>query len=137
MTGEELRRMTVDWLEAWDRFDLDAVTALFSEDAVFETWGGVRIEGRENIRRVWKNWFEAGGFRFTAESVVADGDTGTVVFPWRYEGPAKCFGGRTEKRRGIDLLRFRDGRITEKITYTKTTIEVEGKRISLTHGEDA
>jgi hypothetical protein len=67
--------------------------------------------------------------------MVIDEETSTVAFPWLYEGPAKCFEGKNEKRRGIDLIRFKDGSITEKITYTKTSIEVEGRRITLTSGE--
>ena len=35
------------------RHDLDKVLALFSDEAVFETWTGIRIEGRENIRKAW------------------------------------------------------------------------------------
>lgn len=72
MTREEIASTLDGWLEAWNRHDLDGVLALFSDDAVFETWAGIRIEGRENIR---------------------------------------------------------------KITYTKTSIEVEGRRITLTSGE--
>ena len=135
MTRDEIARTMDGWLEAWDRHDLDEVVALFSEEAVFETWTGLRIVGRENIRKAWKEWFEAGGFRFVSEDIVIDEDSQTVVFPWVYKGPAKCFEGKNEKRRGIDLIRFEGGLITEKITYTKTSLEVEGKRITLTSGE--
>ncbi len=135
MTRDELARTMEGWLEAWDRHDLDEVIGLFSEEAVFETWTGLRIVGKENIRKAWKDWFEAGGFRFVSEDIVIDEESQTVVFPWIYEGPAKCFEGRTEKRRGIDLIRFEGGLITEKITYSKTSLEVEGRRITLTSGE--
>ena len=135
MTRKEIASAIEEWLAAWDRHDLDEVIALFSEDAVFETWTGMRVEGIENIRKAWAEWIEEGGFRFISGGVIIDEDSQTVVFPWRYEGPAKCFGGKMEKRRGIDLIRFEDGRITEKITYTKTSLEVEGRRITLTPGE--
>ena len=135
MTREEIASALEGWLSAWDRYDLDRVVALFSDDAVFETWSGMRIKGRENIRKAWEEWFEAGGFRFVSEDVVIDEDRQIVVFPWVYEGLAKCFGGKKEKRRGIDLIRFEGGLITVKITYTKTSLEVEGRRITLTSGE--
>jgi len=135
MTREELAGAVEKWLRAWNRHDLDEVMALFDEKAVFETWAGLRIEGRENIRKAWKEWFGAGGFSFTSEETVLDEEAQTVVFPWLYAGPAKCFGGKMEKRRGIDLIRFRDGMVIEKITYTKTSLEVEGRRITLTSGE--
>jgi ketosteroid isomerase-like protein len=131
---DEIARTIEEWLSAWGRHDLDEVIALFSEDAVFETWTGMRIEGRENIRKAWAEWFEAGGFRFISEDVVIDEDSQTVAFPWIYEGPAKCFEGKMEKRRGIDLIRFEDGLITEKITYSKTSLEVEGRKITLKSG---
>ena len=135
MTRDEIAQTIEKWLAAWDRHDLSEVIALFSEDAVFETWTGMRVEGRENIRKAWDDWFEVGGFRFVSEDVVIDEDRQTVVFAWIYEGPAKYFGGKMEKRRGIDLIRFENGLITTKITYTKTSLEVEGRRITLTSGE--
>jgi len=135
LTRDELAAAIERWLEAWGRYDLEGVTGLFAEDGVFETWTGLRIEGRDNIRKAWKEWFESGGFRFVAEMLVVDEGSQSVAFSWLYEGPAKCFDGRTEKRRGIDLIRFRDGSIAEKITYTKTSLEVEGRRITLTPGE--
>ena len=131
MTRDEMAQVLETWLEAWDRHDLDEVTALFAEDAVFETWTGLRIVGRENIHKAWKDWFESGGFRFVSENMVIDEKAGMAVFPWVYEGPSKCFGGKQERRRGIDLIRFKGGLIAEKITYTKTSFEVEGSRISL------
>lgn len=135
MDRHEIRTKMEKWLVAWNRHDLDEVVALFSETAVFETWAGLRIEGRESIREAWSEWFGAGGFSFDSEDMIIDEAAQTVVFPWVYEGPAKCFDGRIERRRGIDLIRFRDGMIAEKITYTKTSLEVEGRRITLTSGE--
>ena len=135
MKRDELSRTIEKWLSAWDRHDLDEVMSLFGEDAVFETWTGMKVVGRENIRKAWAEWFETGGFRFISEAIVIDEQEQTVVFPWIYEGPAKCFEGKIEKRRGIDLLRFADGLIAEKATWTKTSLEVEGRRITLTSGE--
>jgi hypothetical protein len=135
MTRKEIESTMERWLDAWDRHDLEGVADLFEKNAVFETWTGLKIEGRDNIRKAWEKWFDAGGFRFISEEMVIDELNQIVVFPWLYEGPAKCFGGKTEKRRGIDLIRFENGLITEKVTYTKTTLEVEGRRITLTSGE--
>ena len=135
MTRTEIERIMNDWLAAWNRHDLEEVMSLFSDDAVFETWTGLRISGRENIRKAWAEWFAAGGFSFTSLDMVIDPESGTVVFPWLYEGPAKCFAGKIEKRKGIDLIKFEDGLIVEKVTWTKTTIEVEGKRVTLTSGD--
>ena len=39
--------------------------------------------------------------------------------------------GKLETRRGVDVLHFKDGKIIKKLTYSKTTIEIEGKRVAL------
>ena len=35
-----------------------------------------------------------------------------------------------KKRRGIDVLHFKDGKIINKLTYSKTTIDIDGERVS-------
>ena len=42
------------------------------------------------------------------------------------------FEGKHESRRGVDVLHFKDGKIIEKLTYCKTSIEIAGQRVSLT-----
>ena len=39
--------------------------------------------------------------------------------------------GQPETRRGVDALTFRDGLIIEKLTYSKTTLEIDGQRVGL------
>jgi ketosteroid isomerase-like protein len=125
------------WLIAWDEHDLDGVMALFAEDAVFESWSGSRIAGRERIRAAWRDWFDARPpFRFEREALIIDEGAGEAVYAWRYEGPALdgARGARLEKRRGIDLIRFEGGLIKEKTTYTKTVLERDGGRVTLRPG---
>jgi ketosteroid isomerase-like protein len=122
------------WLACWDRRDLEGVMALFAPEAVFESWSGVRIAGRERIREAWRGWFASEpGFRFEREDLLIDEEAGEAVFAWLYVGPplGEAEGERIERRRGIDLIRFRDGLITEKTTYTKTVLERDGGRIFL------
>jgi steroid delta-isomerase-like uncharacterized protein len=122
------------WLIAWDEHDLDGVMALFAEDAIFESWSGSRIAGRERIRAAWHDWFAAEPpFRFEREALLIDERAGEAVYAWRYEGPAldEAQGARIERRRGIDLIRFEDGLIAEKTTYTKTVLERDGGRVTL------
>ena len=137
MKGDGMREALERWLDAWDRHDLDGVAALFADEAVFESWAGVRIVGRERIREAWRAWFAAEPpFRFERESLLVDEAAGEALYAWRYEGPplGGPAGTRLERRRGIDLIRFRDGFITEKITYTKTVLERDGDRIELRPG---
>ena len=134
MMGDGMKETLERWLDAWDEHDLDAVAALFAADAVFESWSGARVVGRERIREAWRTWFTAEPpFRFERESLLVDEAAGEAVFAWRYEGPplGDPAGTQLELRRGIDLIRFSDGLITEKITYTKTVLERDGDRIEL------
>ncbi len=119
------------WLEAWDKYDLDGVVEPFDEQIVFEHWTGSVVRGKTGLIEEWEPWFrDNGGFRFIKEDIFIDEAGQKVLFRWRYEGPA--FGrknrGRSEVRRGVDLLYFRDGKIIEKSVYSKTTIESDGKR---------
>jgi len=39
--------------------------------------------------------------------------------------------GKAEKRRGLDVIHFQDGKIIKKLTYSKTTVEIDGQRFPL------
>jgi hypothetical protein len=43
----------------------------------------------------------------------------------------KGYEGKSEKRRGVDVLHFEDGKIIKKLTYSKTTIEIDGELFPL------
>ncbi len=57
-----------------------------------------------------------------------------LLYRWELEWPSfeKGYEGKKEKRRGVDVIHFKDGKIINKLTYSKTTIEIEGERIKLT-----
>lgn len=133
-TRREMLEALTKWQEAWDSHDLDGVMGLFHEDVIFENWTGVRVRGRENLRRAWAPWFmDHGDFRFTREDTFVDEAQQKALTRWRLEWPSieKGHEGRHETRRGVDIIRFTDGKIVEKLTYSKTTIEIDGVRIRL------
>ena len=134
LTRDEMLEALAAWQGAWDRHDLDGVMGLFHEDVLFENWTGARVRGREDLRRAWAPWFEDhGDFRFTREDAFVDEAQQKALTRWRLDWPSNEKGheGRREVRRGVDVIRFEDGRIIEKLTYSKTTIEIEGRRIRL------
>jgi uncharacterized protein (TIGR02246 family) len=134
LTGAEMERAMIRWAEAWNRHDLDEVMALFHDDVVFENWTGGRAEGKERLRQVWTPWFtNHGGFSFVTERFIIVDDEQTVIWQWYLDWPSmeKGFEGRPERRRGADVIRFRDGRVIEKITYSKTTVEIDGRPVKL------
>ena len=134
LTRVEIKTALEKWNLAWDNHDLDGVMSLFHDKVVFENWTGGRAEGKAALRKAWEPWFaNHGGFRFTEEETFIDASEQKVLYRWMLEWPSfeKGYEGRPEKRRGVDVIHFKDGRIIRKLTYSKTTIEIDGRRRSL------
>jgi ketosteroid isomerase-like protein len=97
--------------------DVDAIMSLMTDDVVFESTAppdGERHEGAEAVRAVWQELFGATpGARFEEEDRFVAGDRGVLAwrFSWSGDDPGHV--------RGVDLLRFRDGRVAEKRSYVK------------------
>lgn len=108
--------------------------SLLGEDVVFENWTGAKVTGKEALRKAWAPWFaNHGGFRFTTEDLFVDEKAQRVLFQWTLEWPSmeKGLQGKPERRRGVDVMHFRDGKIVRKYTYSKTTVEIGGNRVKL------
>jgi ketosteroid isomerase-like protein len=131
LSRDNIQQALAQWNLAWDNHDLDGVMQLFHEEVLFENWTGGWARGRKNLRKAWAPWFKNhGDFRFTEEETFIDVDSQKVLYRWQLDWPSleKGFEGKPEKRRGVDILHFRDGRIIKKLTYSKTTIEIDGQR---------
>ncbi len=134
LSREAIREALKEWNLAWDNHDLDGVMELFHNEIVFENWTGGKAKGKETLRKAWTPWFaNHGGFRFIEEETFIDEREQKVLYRWILRWPSleKGYEGRPERRRGVDVLHFRDGKIIHKLTYFKTTIEIEGERLSL------
>ena len=134
LTREQIKDALAEWNRAWDDHDLDGVMALFHADVVFDNWTGGKAKGMDALRKAWEPWFaNHGGFRFTPEDTFIDEDEQKVLYRWQLDWPSfeKEFAGRPEMRRGVDVIHFQDGKIIQKLTYSKTTIEIDGQRIPL------
>ncbi len=109
------------FLDAFNRHDLDAIMAFFAEECVLETprgpdpWGR-RYVGHEEVRTGL-----AGRFAGIPDVHYGDdhhwvcGDRG--VSTWLLTGTAT--NGQRLAVRGCDLLEFEEGRITRKDSYWK------------------
>jgi ketosteroid isomerase-like protein len=131
LSRDDIKKALTKWNLAWDTHDLDGVMELFHDDVLFENWTGGQAKGKENLRKAWASWFENhGGFRFTEEETFIDAEQQKALYRWRLDWPSleKGFEGRPEKRRGVH---FRDGKIIQKLTYSKTTIEIDSQRVRL------
>lgn len=101
--------------DAFNAHDVDAVMRLMTDDCVFESTApapdGDRVVGQAGVRRVWEDLFRSSpDARFVAEEIVVADDR--CVVRWRYE-----FGqGHV---RGVDVIRVRNGKVAEKLSYVK------------------
>jgi ketosteroid isomerase-like protein len=137
LSREDIKKALNRWNLAWDKHDLDGVMDLFHDDVLFDNWTGGQVKGKENLRKAWTPWFaNHGGFRFSEEETFIDEDEQKVLYRWQLNWPSfeRGYEGRSEMRRGVDVLHFRDGKIIQKLTYSKTTVEIDGERVRLTAG---
>ncbi|MFI5711778.1 TIGR03086 family metal-binding protein [Kribbella sp. NPDC051620] len=100
--------------------DVDAIMAQMTEDCVFESTSpapdGGRFEGADAVREQWRKLFaETPDPLFETEEWVVRGDR--AIVRWRFSW-ADGDGGRGHVR-GVDVLRLRDGKVAEKLSYVK------------------
>ncbi len=137
LSREDIKKVLNRWNLAWDKHDLDGVMDLFHDEVLFDNWTGGQVKGKENLRKAWTPWFaNHGGFRFIEEGTFIDEDEQKVLYRWQLDWPSfeRGYEGKSEMRRGVDVLHFRDGKIIQKLTYSKTTVEIDGERVRLTAG---
>lgn len=73
-----------------------------------------RVEGGEACLAFWRALAADRNTQFQPEDVTIDGDRATIRWRYRYgSGPA-------DSVRGVNLMRVRDGQITEALGYSKT-----------------
>jgi ketosteroid isomerase-like protein len=115
----EIRDLLRRFADAWARRDVDALLAMMTDDAVYAA-----SVGPEPGRTFRGHPELVAGFR----EMFAH-DSGALV----EQGEPEVFGARAVRtwtchfpddrrcERGVDLRRFRDGKIAEKDAYRKTT----------------
>lgn len=134
LTKQEIKTALDKWNRAWAEYDLSGVVDLFDDNILFDNWTGGQARGKKAVYDAWDPWFKNnGGFMFTEEDTFIDEENQKVLFQWRLDWPSmeKGFEGKPEVRRGVDVMTFENGKITKKLTYSKTTIEIDGERVRL------
>lgn len=103
--------------DAFGAGELAAAMALVTDDIAFETTGpapdGLRVEGKEAVAAAWREVMGTPGMTFTEEESFVSGDRAVVRWNYGWAGETP---GHT---RGVDVIRFRDGKICEKYSYVK------------------
>ena len=109
------------FLDAFNRHDLDAIMRYFHDDCVFymprgRDPRGDRYIGKQEVRAGLATRFEGiPDVHYGDDTHWSCGQFG--VSEWTLTGTRKA-GGRIEVR-GVDLLEFREGKITRKDSYWK------------------
>lgn len=106
--------------QAFNRQDPAGMMAWMTPDCVFEntypTPDGTRYVGWDAVNAFWHDFFrQSSGARLDFEEIVLFGDRAVQrwVYSWQSED-----GGHGHIR-GVDLIRFRQGKISEKLSYVK------------------
>ena len=119
---EALEKLVIDFTEAFNREDIDEVMSYFADDAIYDEFNAVRHDGKPAIREAFIPQFRGdyGRMRFHTEDMFVDvgpGEgTGKALIRWLLTFEEK---NRAGGWRGLDILHFVNGRLTEKHTYAK------------------
>lgn len=106
--------------QALNRQDANAMMTCMTSDCIFENTypapNGTRYSGWEAVREFWVDFFnQSPGASLDFEEIFVFGERAFQrwVYSWQDES-----GGHGHVR-GVDVLRFRDGKISEKLSYVK------------------
>ncbi len=115
---QELLTLTDQFVDAFNRMNLDDVISFFSEDAVYEDSSGGSHVGHEAIRTAFEPLVggSRGRIRFDGEDVFAEVETGKVLASWRLNLDKD---GDVSVIRGIDVLEFQGNKLAKKLAYMK------------------
>ncbi|MEP7100265.1 MAG: nuclear transport factor 2 family protein [Burkholderiales bacterium] len=106
---------------AWNAHDIDALMRFMSDDCVFQTAAGpdacgTRIAGADAVRKAFAAaWHTVPDAQWRNGQHFVHGDFGTSQ--WTFTGTA-ADGSRIETD-GIDVFRFKDGKIALKNVFRK------------------
>ena len=117
MKRKEIEEVLAEWLKAWRSRDADALTATYSEDAVYHSMLAGTIRGRAAIASLYRNWFTAfPDMEFAVDSQLIDHATAAWFWSQRGRHVGDFCGlagtGRSFVLPGTFLMTLRDGRIT-------------------------
>lgn len=116
--SKELNQITLSFLDAFNRGDVDAIMSFFAENSVYEELHGKKNVGKSAIRESFKKLFSGkfGQIRFDEEDTFIDPSENKVMSSWALNIE---MGGTLKSMRGLDLLHFENGLVTFKGTYVK------------------
>ena len=134
MSRSEIYEQFTKWLRAWNEHDLEGVMEFMHEEVTFNSWNGSSICGKVALKKSWQRWFNNhGNFEFIFEDLFIDEIEQKMMFSWELDWPSpeKNYLNKREKRKGVDILCLKDGKIYIKNTYSKTALEIDSVKVSM------
>ena len=115
---DQLIQLTNDFVDAFNRMNLEDVVSFFADDGIYEDSTGGRHIGRDAIRTAFEPLVAGsrGNIRFDGEDVFVETDTGKVLTSWRLNLDKD---GEVSVIRGIDILEFAADKLKKKMAYMK------------------
>ena len=119
MERAKLVDLTRRFTDAFNRNDLEAVMAFFSDDSVYDEFNSKRNHGKAAIRAAFEPQFSGafGKMEFLEDDIFVDAEAGKAMINWRCTLFIK---GKLTSWRGLDLLCFAGERVILKGTYAKS-----------------
>lgn len=110
LSYEQMISHAHDWIEAWNRHDVDSVVSVYSEDGCFvsalamDYVGSTVVRGKANLRKYWQSALsDRPDLKFELISPVCDPIKQIVVVHY----VARVAGKR---KFACEIMRFEDGR---------------------------
>jgi ketosteroid isomerase-like protein len=115
---DDLIRLTEEFVDAFNRMNLDDVVNFFATDGVYEDSTGGRHVGHEAIRTAFEPLVggSRGKIRFDGEDIFVEAESGKVLASWRLNLDKD---GSISVIRGIDILEFTGDKLKRKGAYMK------------------
>ncbi|NPV55821.1 MAG: nuclear transport factor 2 family protein [Anaerolineae bacterium] len=117
---ESAIRIALAFNEAFNRHDIAGMMQLVGEDCIFEAAApapdGALYSGKEAISRYWQDFFRRTPHALIkVEEIFGFGNR--CIMRWRYEGEDAA--GLKGRVRGVDIIKEKDGAISERLSYLK------------------
>lgn len=118
---DRLHRLTVAFIDTFNRSDLDAMMAFFAPDGVYDQFDGSTARGLQEVRTAFEPQFSGrfGEMKFLDEDLFIDEETGKVMASWTCTLEAR---GEPTAWRGLDLLHWQGDQLVQKLTYAKAKV---------------
>ncbi len=106
--------------KAFNRHDIDSMLAMMTDDCLFENTypppDGTEYRGQADVRRFWEGFLQSSPqAQIEIEEMLVTDNWG--VQRWVYHWvDSQGIGGHV---RGVDVFRFREGKIASKLSYVK------------------